>query len=91
LIEYKVISGSKFERQLKKLPKEVGSFITEISEVQKNNPFPEEYDLKKMKGFKNLWRVRFNTKYGSFRHVFEVDSSNKMILQKSVVLRKDVY
>jgi mRNA-degrading endonuclease RelE of RelBE toxin-antitoxin system len=91
LIEYKVISGSKFERQLKKLPKEIGSFIAEISEAQKSNPFPEGYDLKKMKGFKNLWRVRFNTKHGSFRYVFEVNNSNKMILQKSVVLRKDVY
>ena len=91
MIEYKVISSSKFERQLKKLPKEVVSFITEISEVQKSNPFPEGYDLKKMKGFKNPWRVRFNTKHGSFRYVFEVNNSNKMILQKSVVLRKDVY
>ena len=87
----KVIPSSKFERQLKKLPKEIRSFIAEISEVQKITPFPKGCDLRKMKGAKNLWRVRFNTKHGSFRYVFEIDSSNKMVLQKSVVLRKDAY
>jgi len=76
---------------LKKLPKEIRSFISEISEVQKSNPFPEGYDLKKMKGAKNLWRVRFNTRHGSFRYVFEVNSTSKLIMQKGVVLRKDVY
>jgi len=91
LIEYKVIPSSKFERQLKKLPKEIRSFISEISEVQKSNPFPEGYDLKKMKGTKNLWRVRFNNRHGSFRYVFEVNSTSKRIMQKGVVLRKDVY
>jgi len=88
---YKVIPGSKFGRQLKKLSKEIQSFIAEISEFQKITPYPQGYDLKKMKGSKNLWRVRFNTKHGSFRYVFEVDKSNKMVLQKSVVLRKDAY
>jgi len=91
LRNYRVIPSSKFERQLKNLPKEIRSFIAEISEVQKITPFPEEYDLRKMKGAKNLWRVRFNTKHGSFRYVFEVDKSSKIVLQKSVVLRKDAY
>jgi len=47
---YEVIPGPKFRRQLKKLPQQVRERVKEIEELQRTTPFPEGYDLKKMKG-----------------------------------------
>jgi mRNA-degrading endonuclease RelE of RelBE toxin-antitoxin system len=47
---YEVVPGSKFRRQLKKLPPEVRERVEEIEELQRTTPFPKGYDLKKMKG-----------------------------------------
>lgn len=88
---YEVIPGPKFRRQLKKLPQQVRERVKEIEELQRTTPFPEGYDLKKMKGERGLWRTRLNTSHGSFRYVFLVSHSEKVVIQKSIALRKDAY
>ena len=88
---YEVVPGSKFGRQLKKLPQEVRERVKEIEALQRTTPFLEGYDLKKMKGEKGLWRIRLDTSYGSFRYVFLVSHSEKVVIQKSIALRKDAY
>ncbi|MGQ9627177.1 MAG: hypothetical protein ACUVV0_09785 [Anaerolineae bacterium] len=47
--------------------------------------------MKKLKIERGLWRIRFNTAHGSFRYVFWVSRSERIIVQKSIVLRKDAY
>ena len=88
---YEVVPGSKFRRQLKKLPLEVRERVEEIKELQRTTPLPKGYDLKKMKGERGLWRIRLNTSHGSFRYVFLVSQSEKVVIQKSIALRKDAY
>ena len=88
---YEVIPGPKFRRQLKKLPPEVQERVKEIEELQRTTPFPKGYDLKKMKGERGLWRIRLNTRHGSFRYVFLVSHSEKVVIQKSIAVRKDAY
>ena len=65
--------------------------MEEVEELQRTTPFPKGYDLKKMKGERRLWRIRLNTSHGSFRYVFLVSHSEKVVIQKSIALRKDVY
>lgn len=88
---YEVIPGPKFKRQLKKLPPEVRERVEEIEELQRITPFPKGYDLKKMKGGRGLWRIRLNTSHGSFRYVFLVSHAERVVIQKSIALRKDAY
>ena len=88
---YEVVPGSKFRRQLKKLPPEVRERVGEVEELQRTTPCPKGYDLKKMKGERGLWRIRLNTSHGSFRYVFLVSHCEKVVIQKSIALRKDAY
>ena len=88
---YEIVPSSKFRRQLKKLSQEVQERVKEVEGLQCTTPFPKGYDLKKMKGEKGLWRIRLNTSQGSFRYVFLVSHSEKVVIQKSVALRKDAY
>ena len=44
-----------------------------------------------MKGERHLWRIRLNTEYGSYRYVFLFSRRERLIIQKSIRLRKDVY
>jgi mRNA-degrading endonuclease RelE of RelBE toxin-antitoxin system len=88
---YEIVPSSKFRRQLKKLSQEVQERVKEVEELQRTTPFPKGYDLKNMKGEKGLWRIRLNTSQGSFRYVFLVSHSEKVVIQKSIALRKDAY
>lgn len=88
---YEIIPSPKFRRELRKLPGEVQRQIAQLEELQRITPFPEGYDIKKMKGERKLWRIRLNTRYGSFRYVFLVSRREKLIIQKSIRLRKEAY
>jgi mRNA-degrading endonuclease RelE of RelBE toxin-antitoxin system len=91
MADYEIIPSSKFKRELKKLSEEVQKKIAQLEELQRTTPFPEGYDIKKMKGERKLWRIRLNTRYGSFRYVFLVSRRENMIIQKSIRLRKEAY
>jgi len=88
---YEIVPSPKFKREFRKLPPEVQDLVTELGEAQRANPFPEGYDIRKMKGERHLWRIRLNTEYGSYRYVFLFSRRERLIIQKSIRLRKDVY
>jgi len=91
MAEYEIIPSPRFKRQLKKLPEEVQERIAQVERLQRTTPFPQGYDIRKMKGERKLWRIRLNTRHGSFRYVFLISHRERLIIQKSIRLRKDVY
>jgi mRNA interferase RelE/StbE len=51
----------------------------------KNSPRPD--GVKKLKGFKNLYRIRI----GDFRVIYEIDDSARIIFITKVVNRREAY
>jgi mRNA interferase RelE/StbE len=74
---------SRAEKQLSKLP------ITTIKKIlyklEQAAEFPEKADLKKLRGFEDLWRIRI----GDFRVIFKYE--NETMIVTKVGHRKDIY
>lgn len=50
-------------------------------------PFPEHLNIKKLSGFKYLFRLKIN----KIRVIFELDNNKKEIWIRKIGYRKDVY
>ncbi len=62
-------------KSLKRLPLNYKSKIIECLHHLSEDPFPEGYDLKKLSGFKDFFRIRL----GKYRIVYSVDLDNMVI------------
>ncbi len=73
---FKVKIKRKAARTLECLPKDCRLRILEVLDKLKTNPVPySEYDIKKLKGFEDAFRVRI----GDIRIVYTIDWSSRII------------
>jgi len=85
-LPYTIQTSRKVLKQLEKLPLHVKRRFEEILKILKNYPVPIfKYDVKKMKGYENVYRVRI----GEYRLIYHV--KGKKIHLLGISHRKKAY
>lgn len=76
---------SSVEKDLKRLPKQIGTRILQRIEALASNPFP--LGCTKLSGAERLYRIRV----GQYRIVYEIDSRAKIVTLHYVRHRREAY
>lgn len=82
---YKILYPKGYEKDLSKIPSKYRIFILKMVFKLKENPFPN--GIKKLKGKKNYYRLRF----GIFRLVYEIKGDVLIIKIIKIGHRRNVY
>ena len=61
--------------------------IKEVIDTLSHTYFPDRYDIKKLKGVKNTYRLRI----GDYRIIYTVNFTNSQIIVSSITPRKKAY
>ena len=72
---FEVYVSKKALKGLKELSQEYRAKVLELLEEFKKNPLPDNYDVKKLKGFENAYRIRV----GKYRVVYKVDWDERKV------------
>jgi mRNA interferase RelE/StbE len=70
-VTFEIVYSRKAGRQLEKLSPQTALRILEGCERLKKNPFPDEKHIKKLKGYKGLYRQRI----GDYRVVYRISGA----------------
>jgi mRNA interferase RelE/StbE len=82
---YTVVLTKTAEKELHNLPKKViGKIVTELKGLEEN---PRPHGCKKLKGFKNLWRIRV----GDYRIIYAIEDVILLVDVREIGGRKDIY
>lgn len=84
--KYSVFLEEKASRHLEKLSKDARSRITEALHTLRDEGFSIKLDIRKLRGFKNHYRIRI----GRHRVLFELQPE-RMIVVYAILLRKAAY
>ena len=84
-MKYKVFLERKAQKQLENLDSSIGKIIRERIQKLKRG-FSPELDIKKLKGYKNYYRLRV----GEYRVLFEFQEGHVIIIY-AVLPRKKAY
>jgi mRNA interferase RelE/StbE len=82
---YQVVLSKTAEKELERLPAQVISKIIPVLESLENNPRPS--GCKKLKGFKDFWRVRI----GNYRIIYAINDVILLVDIREIGGRKDIY
>ena len=82
---YKVVVSKSAEKGLSGLPNQIVERIVIILQSLEQNPRPA--GCKKLKGFRNLWRVRV----GDYRIIYSIDDVVLLVDVREIGNRKDIY
>jgi mRNA interferase RelE/StbE len=82
---YAVVVTKSAEKELHKLPLPIIKKLVGVIAGLANNPRPA--GCKKLKGFKNLWRIRV----GNYRIVYAVDDVILLVEVRAIGDRKNIY
>jgi mRNA interferase RelE/StbE len=82
---YSVVLTKSAEKELYKLPSEAILKIVTALKGLEENPRPE--GCKKLKGFKNLWRIRI----GNYRAIYSIEDVVLLVDVRDIGNRKDIY
>ncbi len=82
---YEVVLTKSAERNLARLPSGVLKNVINLLTALQSNPRPT--GCKKLKGYKNLWRIR----YGDYRIVYAIDDVILLVDVRGIGHRKDIY
>jgi mRNA interferase RelE/StbE len=85
MVSYQLKIKRSAEKELASLPVDVIITIRNHILTLKNNPFPTGY--KKLKGFKNLYRIRS----GNYRVIYSIEHVLLIIEILKIAHRKDAY
>ncbi len=86
MFEIKV--SHRFAKDAKSLPKTIKDKIPGLLEHMGRNPVPvEQYDVKKMKGERSIYRIRL----GDYRLIYSVDFLKKEIILLKIGKRENIY
>ena len=85
---FEIIVSNRARKGAKKSPKELKEKIVELLDVLENEPVPaDKYDVKKLKGLTNTYRIRF----GDWRIVYKVEFAEIRITIVKIEKRSRVY
>jgi mRNA interferase RelE/StbE len=82
---YKVVLTTTAEKELYKLPSKAIEKIVSILKSLEQNPRPP--GCKKLKGFKDLWRVRV----GDYRIIYSITDVILLVDVREIGHRRDIY
>jgi mRNA interferase RelE/StbE len=82
---YTVVLTQTAEKELQKLPVRMIEKIIALLKSLEENPRPS--GCKKLKGYKNLWRVRI----GNYRIIYDIDDIILLVDVREIGHRKDIY
>ncbi|MBY0478971.1 MAG: type II toxin-antitoxin system RelE/ParE family toxin [Chitinophagaceae bacterium] len=83
--KYSVVLTRSAEKSLARLPNSITKSIVTLLESLQNNPRPT--GCKKLKGYKNLWRIRF----GDYRIIYAIEEVILLVDVREIGHRKDIY
>ncbi|ASJ02593.1 addiction module toxin RelE [Thermococcus profundus] len=87
-MSYRVILHRNVLKSLKQAPDSIKQRFYEFVEELRFNPIPSErFDIKKLKGRKNTFRVRL----GGYRVIYELEKDELLILIIKFGKRENVY
>lgn len=85
---FEIIVSNRARKGAKRLPKELKRRIVELLDVLENEPVPaDKYDIKKLKGLTNTYRIRF----GEWRIVYKINFVEKVVTIVNIEKRGKVY
>lgn len=73
----KITYAPKFASQLKRAPKHIKERVLEFVEELSDNPLPENWDIAKIKGEENVYRVRI----GGWRLIYVVEKDEIKLIR----------
>ena len=82
---YTVVLTQTAEKELRSLPSKIVERIIAVLKSLEENPRPA--DCKKLKGYKNLWRIRV----GDYRILYVIDDVIMLVDVREIGNRKDIY
>jgi mRNA interferase RelE/StbE len=82
---YSVLLTQTAEKELSRLPNKEVIKIVSVLKFLEENPRPN--GCKKLKGYKNLWRLRI----GNYRIIYLIDDVILMVDIREIGHRKDIY
>ncbi|MEQ1797042.1 MAG: type II toxin-antitoxin system RelE/ParE family toxin [Lacibacter sp.] len=83
--KYSVVLTRSAEKSLARLPNSITKSIITLLETLQNNPRPA--GCKKLKGYKNLWRIR----HGDYRIIYAIEEVILLVDVREIGHRKDIY
>jgi len=87
-MSFRVLVNPKTEEKLKALPEANIKKMVELLDVLQENPIPvETFDIKKLKGLKDTYRVRV----GRYRVIYTIFWDEKEIAVSKIEPRKSAY
>ncbi len=88
MTSYEVLIHKKLIKSIKNLPKTHLEKFSELIDVLATNPFPwKEFDLKKIEGSEDTYRIRF----GKYRVVYYIEREQKRIHILKFEMREKIY
>jgi mRNA interferase RelE/StbE len=82
---YTVVLTQTAEKELRRLPSKVIEKIIAVLKSLEENPRP--VGCKKLKGYKNLWRIRV----GDYRLIYAIEDVVMLVDVREIGNRKDIY
>ncbi len=85
---FEVILSNTARKGAKDMPEALKIKLIALLDVFERNPFPvEEYDIKKLRGLENTYRIRL----GDWRVIYKVDFVAHRVIIVKVAPRKSAY
>ena len=84
---FEIFFTNRAEKALKTLDHKISKKVIEAINSLEYTYFPKPYDIKKLKGMENTYRIRI----GDYRMLYRVDFEKKTIYILSILLRKQAY
>ena len=84
---FEVYVSKKALKGLREMPKECQEKVLKLLRRLKENPLPEEYDVKKLRGFENAFRIRI----GKYRVVYKVEWKERKVFVDFIGHRGKAY
>jgi len=87
-MSYEILIHPRVAKAIKDLPKAHKVRLSEFIDALRENPVPfKKFDLKKLKGQKDRYRIRL----GDFRLTYQVDKKEKLVMLLKLERRGSAY
>lgn len=84
---FEVYVSKKALKGLKEMPREYQERVLRLLKRLEENPLPEEYGVKKLRGFESAFRIRI----GKYRVIYKVDWKERRVFVDFIGHRSGAY